>query len=439
MRKDIFYYIMKHLWIINQYALPKGSPGITRHGDFAYLLSQMGYKVTVFASGFDYLSRKQTLTDSQDKTVTTDHDGVRFVWIDTPSYQANDSKRVKNMISFFKSVMQEASFAKHGKPDVILGSSPHLLSGLAGSLLAMRYRAPFMLELRDVWPDDLVALGALSKRSVTYSILKNLAAFLQYRADKILTVPPKLHTYLANQGVATHKLTPLPNGVFLDQESQALPETLAAQFDQAKDKFKLVYMGAHGVANNLSNVLNTALYLKNYKPEQYEKLAFFFVGDGQQKEQLRAQAEELKLESVFFHAPIPKAVVPTVTAKADALLVHLHEADTFNVYGRSPNKLYDYLAAAKPVLYSTTDDRTILQKTESGLCFTPSNPKLFAETLETVLNMTDAERFTMGQNGRRAVEKEHDLKLLANRLAHVIEELSQSSGSFNSSPVPSDA
>lgn len=415
---------MKHLWIINQYALPKGHAGITRHGDLAHVLVKLGYKVTVFASGFDYLTRK--LDRSGDKATNKSvHDGVNFVWIKTPAYSGNDGKRIRNMVSFFKSVLLEASFGKYGKPDVIMGSSPHLLSGLAGSLLSSRYRVPFMLELRDVWPDDLVALGALKEGGTTHFALKRISNHLNKRADKILTVPPKLHTYLANNGIKATKLTPLPNGVFLDnQESNAeLPSSLKAILEHEKDRFKLIYMGAHGVANNLGNILDTADYLRKNNKALYDKLSFILVGGGQQKEAIVQKANDLKLEHVHFHDPVEKAVVPRVTEAADALLVHLHEADTFNEFGRSPNKLYDYLAASKPVLYSTTDTTTILNRSQSGMTFEPSNPKAFASTLETLLNMTSEEQKQMGQNGRKAVEKENDLNKLAEHLADVIDEL----------------
>ena len=427
---------MQNLWIINQYALPKGTAGITRHGDLAHELVKMGYNVTVFASGFDYLTRQRDRSEGKNAHVT-EHDGVKFVWIKTPSYQGNDSKRVKNMVSFFKSVLLETSFGKYGRPDVILGSSPHLLSGLAGSVLSTRFRTPFILELRDVWPDDLVALNALKEGSLTHRILQGIANHLNRRADKILTVPPKLHRYLANNGIKADKVIPLPNGVFLDEQNaqQDLPESLKGLFEIEKDRFKVVYMGAHGVANDLGNVLLTARHLKMTQPELYEKLAFFFVGGGQQKDMLMQMAQELKLEHVHFHDPVEKGVVPTVTERADALLVHLHEADTFNKFGRSPNKLYDYLAAAKPVLYSTTDDSTILDKTGSGMTFEPNNPRAFAETLEALVNMPEAKRIAMGQAGRKAVEREHNLVKLAEQLAHVIQELSQPARSTLINPL----
>jgi glycosyltransferase involved in cell wall biosynthesis len=414
----------KKVWIINQYALPKGEAGITRHGDFANVLNKQGFDVTVFASGFDYLTRQKDRSGEARSKLET-YDGVKFVWLKTPPYSSNDSKRVKNMVTFFYEMLREASFNKYGKPDIILGSSPHLLSGLAGHLLAVRYHVPFVLEVRDVWPEVLIDLNALKSGSTTHRILSEIAKHLYKRASRILTVPPKAHTYIASLGINPKKLVPLPNGVFLQSSDTAaqLPESLEQPFQQEQSRFKVVYMGAHGVANDLGNVLNTAAYLRDHHPEAYEKVAFFFVGGGQQQAELIEKAKAMGLEHVHFHPPVPKAAVPLVTAKADALLVHLSPAEFFSTYGLSPNKLYDYLAAAKPVLFSTLDTGTVLQQHGAGLTFAPGQPKAFTTALLQLLDMAPAERETMGKRGREAVETEYDLERLGKTLANILAEV----------------
>jgi glycosyltransferase involved in cell wall biosynthesis len=414
-------YVSSKVWIINQYALPKGEAGITRHGDFASVLAKHGFEVTVFASGFDYLTRQKDRS-GEGRAKTESYEGVKFVWLKTPAYSGNDSKRVKNMVSFFGAMLREASFAKYGKPDIILGSSPHLLSALAGHLLAVRYRVPFVFEVRDVWPEVLIDLHALKANSTTHRILSYIAKHLYKRAARVLTVPPKAHTYIASLGIDANKLVPLPNGVFLEHSTNAaqLPASLEHLFTLEQDRFKVVYMGAHGVANDLSNVLTTATFLRKYHPSDYDKLAFFFVGGGQQQAELIEQAKNLGLEHVHFHPPVPKATVPKVTEKADALLVHLSPAEFFSTYGLSPNKLYDYLAAAKPILFSTLDTETVLQKHKAGLTFAPGNPEAFAQTLLHLMAMAPEEREAMGKCGRKAVETEYDLERLGETLATVL-------------------
>ena len=410
----------KSVWIINQYALPKGSPGITRHGDFAHVLNKLGYDVTVFASNYDNFQRIDN--NSKKRIEYSEHDGVNFVWLKTPSYRANDGKRIRNMISFFRKVLLELASGRQGKPDIIIGSSPHLLSGLAGSLLSTRFNVPFILELRDVWPQDLIELGALRENSLSHKILNSIAKHLYQRADHILTVPPKLHNWLAAQGFPLAKITPLPNGVFVHETNEAvMPQSLEKLFDSEKDKFKVLYMGAHGVANKLTNILETASYLREKHPRHFERLAFYFVGGGQEKETVEARAKELKLNNIFFHEPVGKAAVNAAMQSSDALLVHLAAAETFSSFGRSPNKLYDYLKAGKPVLFSTLDRETIIDREKAGYTFAPENPQDFAQKLIKLMDLSKEEYKYLGSNGQKAVERHHDLEYLGARLANVIE------------------
>ena len=424
----------KKVWIINQYALPKGTAGITRHGDFAHALNNLGYEVTVFASSFDNFQRKEVI--SKKNIEYSNHDGVNFVWIKTPSYQGNDSKRIKNMVTFFSKILFTLGSGREGKPDIIIGSSPHLLSGLAGSLLSTRFRVPFLLELRDVWPEDLIELGALKENSLNHKILKGIANHLYHRADHILSVPPKLHTWLANKGIPLDKITPLPNGVFTNEKSALeMPDSLKEIFDSEANKFKLLYMGAHGVANKLTNIVDTAAYIREHRPEQFKKLAFFLVGGGQEKEKVIAKTKELKLNNIHFHDPVSKAAVNAAMQNSDALLVHLAAAETFSQFGRSPNKLYDYLKAGKPVLFSTLDTETIVDKAKAGYTFVPENPQDFANVIDRLMNLNPEQYKQLGLNGQEAVKRHYDLDYLSQRLANVIEaSLSRKLGKQSANP-----
>ncbi len=424
----------KKVWIINQYALPKGTAGITRHGDFAHALNNLGYEVTVFASSFDNFQRKEVI--SKKNIEYSNHDGVNFVWIKTPSYQGNDSKRIKNMVTFFSKILFTLGTGREGKPDIIIGSSPHLLSGLAGSLLSTRFRVPFLLELRDVWPEDLIELGALKENSLNHKILKGIANHLYHRADHILSVPPKLHTWLANKGIPLDKITPLPNGVFTNEKSALeMPDSLKEIFDSEANKFKLLYMGAHGVANKLTNIVDTAAYIREHRPEQFKKLAFFLVGGGQEKEKVIAKTKELKLNNIHFHDPVSKAAVNAAMQNSDALLVHLAAAETFSQFGRSPNKLYDYLKAGKPVLFSTLDTETIVDKAKAGYTFVPENPQDFANVIDRLMNLNPEQYKQLGLNGQEAVKRHYDLDYLSQRLANVIEaSLSRKLGKQSANP-----
>jgi len=409
------------VWIVNQYALPRGSAGMTRHGDLASVLRDHGHDVTVIASSFHYY-RSGDLAVS--KRGVTDEDGVRFVWLESASYQRNDIRRVYNMVEFYVRAVTARLGGQVGRPDVVIGSSPSLLCALAGLDLARRHRARFVLELRDVWPDDLVAMGALREGGAVHVALDRLVRYLEARADRIVTVPPKLAEHLVARGVPAEKVVHLPNGVFLDdrgEPSAPLPETLRAELEACRGSFVVMYMGAHGLANGLHNVLDAARVLAAERPDL--PVSFVLIGAGQQKEELVARARREGIANVRFHDPIPKGAVPAAARAADALMVHLAPVTTFDAYGRSPNKLYDYLAAGRPVLYSTTDTTTIVDAARAGLTFTPGDPRALADAVLRLARMEPEEREAMGRRGRAALEGRHDLAKLGARLSRLIEEL----------------
>jgi glycosyltransferase involved in cell wall biosynthesis len=415
------------VWIVNQYAQPRGSAGITRHGDLASVLHQLGHEVTVIASGYHYF-REAGL--SAERHGVKDHDGVRFVWLDTSPYQKNDYRRVLNMVEFYLRAIAAKLNGVVRPPDVVIGSSPHLLCGLAGLALAKRYRAKFVLELRDVWPDDLVAMGALREGGVMHGLLQRLALHLERRADRIITVPPKLAAHMAARGVPPQKLVHVPNGVFLDETAtdpggDAMPATLRAELEALEGSFVVMYMGAHGQANGLHNVLDAAKLLAAGRGDV--PVAFVLIGAGQQKEELVERARNEGITNVRFHDPIPKAAVQAAAHRADALMVHLAPVDTFDAYGRSPNKLYDYLATGKPVLYSTTDPATIIDTAHAGLTFAPGQPQALADAVVRLAHMPASEREEMGRRGRAALVGQHDLAALGAKLSQLVDELGGSS------------
>lgn len=425
----------RSVWIVNQYALPRGATGITRHGDLASVLRQHGQDVTVIASSFDNFTRAGSVPSGNGSGPTgrdangasvTEHEGVRFVWLRTSAYRRNDARRVLNMVEFYARAVTSRLLRRVRPPDVVIGSSPHLLSGLAGLTLAQRHGARFVLELRDVWPDDLVSMGALREGSPAHAALTRLARRLEARADRIVTVPPKLAAHLESRGVPPERLLYLPNGVFLDGWADAasdavLPTSLRTLLEACAGSFVVMYMGAHGQANGLHNVLDAAAWLAAERPDV--PVSFVLVGAGQQKPELLERARREGIRNVLFHDPIPKAAVPVAARLADALMVHLALVETFDAYGRSPNKLYDYLAAGKPTLYSTLDRGTIVDAACAGLTFAPGDPRALADAVLRLASMPPAEREAMGRRGRAALEGQHDLAQLGARLAQLVEEL----------------
>jgi glycosyltransferase involved in cell wall biosynthesis len=370
-----------HVLILNQYATPSGDAGITRHGEIGAEMVRHGHRVTIVASAFDYLSRQRVQRP-------TSVAGVQFVWLETGTYRVNDASRVRSMVLYaFRAFWS----ARRAKPQVIIGSSPHLLTPLAAWAAARLLRVPFVLEVRDFWPAHMVDLGAVRAGSATHRLLEALERFLYHRADGVVTVPPRGSLRASELGISDLKWTHIPN----------VPTTLAPAADRKSDGFTVLYAGAHGVANDLGIVTDAARLL----PE----VRFLLVGAGQQRDALMAQAPP----NVEFRRAVPKSDMPAVLAEAHAGLVHLAPATVFR-YGLSPNKMWDYFAAGIPVLIASRYP-TPVDEHGAGLRYEPGSAPALVEAVRAIMSTSERERREMGERGRRLVDTEYSMARITDR------------------------
>jgi glycosyltransferase involved in cell wall biosynthesis len=206
--------------------------------------------------------------------------------------------------------------------------------------MAMRLGVPFVLEVRDLWPESLLAAGG--RKGPTYHAFGAMARYLYNRADRIIVLARGSADHIARYGVDAKKIVHVPNGVDLNAFSKR-PEGSA-------DSFTLVYAGAHGPANGLDAVLDAAELLRNDS-----RIRFLFVGDGPAKSALCEDAVRRNLTNVEFRDPVAKSDIPALFASADAGLMVLRNSPLF-AYGVSPNKLFDYFGAALPVVCNVPGD-----------------------------------------------------------------------------------
>lgn len=407
------------LLIVNQYGLPAGRPGITRHGDLGAALVGMGHEVVVLASRFNYLTR----TEKGHSSDVERHDGVVFRWLDTGNYTGNDRRRIGSMLRFTARATWVGS--RISSPDVVLASSPHLMAGLAGIVIARRHRVPFVFEVRDLWPSVLADLGAVRRGSVSHRALVMLERLCYRSADRIITVPPHADRRVAELGVAARKCVHIPNATTsLDGASAPLPPSLVKMLDVSGEQELLVYAGAQGISNGLDTMLRGLDRLRFIDRAAYERVAALVVGDGGEHAQLVETAQRLNLGSVRFHPPIEKAAIPGLLARAAFLLVSFADAPVYD-YGLSPNKLFDYLAARRPVLLATRLEDTAVSEARAGHTFTPGSPESFASGLRELLSATPAEREAMGERGRRLVEQRYTIATTAAQLDGLLRDVSR--------------
>jgi len=405
-----------NIWIFNQYAHPPDLPGGTRHYDLGRELVKRGHQVTIFATSFHHYLHRETRLQPGEKWKIEVIDGIKFVWLRTPPYQRNDWRRVRNMVTFalrawWLGRRLPELIPEIEKPDVVIGSSVHLLTPLAAYWVARHYRVPFLMEVRDLWPQTIIDMGELSQHHPITKALQALERFLYRRAARIITLLARADKYITACGVPREKIVWIPNGVDLSRFEGLEP------YVASENGFRVFYLGAHGKANALDTVIQAARILQD---RGYRDIRFILVGDGPEKPRLMALAEEIRLHNVEFRGPVPKSAVPKTLFAADATLFVLHNLSLYN-YGISLNKLFDYLAASKPLILVGRPANNPVEEAHCGLAVPPQDPEALAEAVIQLYRMSPEERAEMGKRGREYVEKYHDIRKLAAQLESVLQ------------------
>jgi glycosyltransferase involved in cell wall biosynthesis len=400
-----------HLLIVNHFALAPDMGGGTRHIELGRELIRLGWDVTIAASDFHVLERRYLRRSSADDRRVLDEsiDGVRMRWFWASAYERNDGRRIANWLSFARSLTRERWTGT--APDVVLGSSPQLFAALGGWRVARRLRVPFVLEIRDLWPESLDVAG--TRRGAGYWGLWTLARFLYRSAARIIVLARGVQTYLVHHGIQPERIVYVPNGA--DVSAFAPPSA------RSGDGVRVVYAGAHGPANGLDVVLDTAARLRHEK-----RLQFVLVGDGPAKAGLVERARSAGLTNVTFHDPVPKSQIPALLASCDAGLMVLKDVPLFS-FGVSPNKLFDYWGAGLPVVCNVPGEvASWVRESKGGLQTANASAEALEQSLRALVAMSADERRSLGLSGRAWVTREHDRPVLAGRLDAAVRPLVRS-------------
>lgn len=400
------------VWV-NQFAVLPGDSGGTRHFEVGRELVRLGWDVTIVAS--DYHLTRRTYTrrrGAADRAPISEVvDGVRFEWVWSAPYQRNDWRRALNWLSFHRSV--RAAGPALPRADVVIGSSPQLFAATAARTLAARAGAAFVLEVRDLWPESLVAAGG--RKGPAYHALARIAEGLYRDAERIVVLARGTATYLAEHGVPSGKLAHVPNGVdvhLVRPATSPVGDDAPATSEQGSASPTLVYAGAHGPANGLDVLLDGAERLGTAG----HPARFVLIGDGPAKAALVADAARRGLRNVEFRDPVPKAELARILADADAGLMLLRDAPLF-AFAVSPNKLFDYLAAGLPVVCNVPGEvADLLAASGAGAQAADAGPAALAAAVESLLRRPRAERRMMGHSGREWVARTHSREVLGRQL-----------------------
>lgn len=411
----------KRIWIVNRFATPPDAPGGTRHYDFGVELAKRGYEVAIFAADLNYMLREARADEFSEGR-------LRFVWIRSLRYERNNWRRAVGMLSFAFNVITTGVLLQ--RPDVIIGSSPHLFGALAGYILARLKNSRFYLEVRDLWPQTLIDMRKQEKRgsggvyAVVIMVLRMIEALLYRKADRIIVLSKGAEKYIIDRGISREKLSFLPNGVYLEQFR--VSESRASVRDRLglADRFVVMYAGAHGIANALDIIIRSAEIIS---ASDRSDVTFVLVGDGPSRDELLQMVRAKNLSNVKMLPAVPKAVIPDLLNAADALVITLRAVELFS-YGVSPNKLFEYMASGKPVLCAVSGDvADMITQSDAGVAVEPENPEALSQAILDLMGDKD-KCLIYGANGRNFVEENFSRSRIAKRLISMIDFYGDSSG-----------
>lgn len=406
---------MKQVWIINHYAQEPSGAGGTRHFHLAQHLVMQGWQATIIAASVESTTGRQRLTPAETERLEYVA-GVPFLWVRTPQYQGNGGGRIKNMLAFSWGALRRNTTRDLPRPDVVIGSSVHPFAAVTGALIAARFGVPFVFEVRDLWPQTLVDMGRLRENSLTTWVLRKMELWLYRRAAAIIVLLPRASEYITPLGIPKERITWIPNGVDL-----SLFPSVTVPKAEARASFTVMYFGAHGQANSLDSLLLAMAELQQVPVSRNIKLRL--VGDGPLKPALIQQAKILGLRNVSFEGAVAKKQIPSLAAEADAFVISVLDLPKLYRFGISMNKLFDYLAAGRPIVIASNAINNPVAEAGAGLTVAPAQPQALADAIEQIATMPMLERQHMGQAGREYVEQNHGFTQLAGRLAAVLNNL----------------
>ena len=391
----------KNIWIINQYA------GSSNHGMTfrSYFLAKefiKCHRVTIFSASFSHVMSNPP---SVSKKYTEENiNGIKYFWLKVPVYK--QSKSFGRLISMFIFLYRLffLNVKKHYTPDVIIVSSASPLPIWKAYFWAKRFNAKLIFEVRDIWPMSIMELGGFKKTNPLVVLLQITENFAYRVSDYVVSVLPKAFEHMKHHGLDLPRFKYIPNGIEI--------KNLIKSDINNKDAFKIGYAGTLGIANALKYLIYAANLVKE------SNIEIHLLGNGPEKKALMGIVDDNNISNVYFHDAVPKNEVGIFLSKMDVLYIGWHFSKIYR-FGISANKLFDYLASAKPIIHSVDAGNDPVLEAKAGISIKPENPKEIANAILELYKMPVSKRNELGNNGREYVEKYHSYEQLAKQYEYL--------------------
>ena len=381
---------MRILFLTDNFPPETNAPA-TRTYEHCVKWVELGYQVTVITC-FPNFPKGKIFEGYTNKLYQKENiDGITVirVW----SYITENNGFVKRIIDYASYAIISFLFGLFVKTDLIIATSPQFFTAISGRTLSVFKRIPWVMEVRDLWPDSIAAVGSMNKNSRSFKVLKKIEHHLYFSASRIVVVTNSFKKYIIREhkikpkkvgvftnGVITNNLkNPKPNDVITLKESLGL-----------KNKIIISYMGTHGLAHGLEFILQSISKIKD------SKYHFLFVGDGAEKQNLLEYSKTLESNNFTFLESVSKNEIPLYIGISDFSLVNLKKSDEFkNVI---PSKIFENIAMYKPILLGVEgESKKLINSYEVGVSFQPENEESFFNALYDIQKL-DRESFKINCN-----------------------------------------
>ena len=404
-----------HVLLIHQAFVTPAEAGGTRHYEFARYLVSKSHKFTVVGSNLSYLTGKPTPRFESNRLVPQQNpQGLKvlraYTW---PSLQRSFIGRLISLLSFMITSFWKALRVKG--IDVVYGTSPPIFQACSALLVAKLKHRPFLLEIRDLWPDFAIDMGILTN-PLLITMSHWLEQTLYKKADHLLVNSPAYGRYLANKGVPLEKIRCIPNGVDTTMFGpEAKGEAIRKRFG-LDGKFVVTYAGALGPANDIATLLDAAQVVN-----KQGDIHFLIVGDGKDRESLEEKSKDLGLRNVTFAGARSKAEMPRFLAASDACIAILQNIPMFKT--TYPNKVFDYMAAGRPTILAIGGViRRVIEESRGGIFVTPGDSLALADAVQKLKRNPQAAQ-RMGRQARSYVMQHFERVQQAEDLANLLRSL----------------
>lgn len=368
---------------------------------------KMGHDVTVLGADFSHLRKKNPVIE---KDFDEEFDeGVRFVWFRSNSYKRNGPARFYSMLSFSHKLKKYSKRLADQKYDAVIASSTYPMDNYGARKIADLSGAKHIYEIHDLWPLSLMVMGNVGAKNPLIMYIQKAEDFAFKNADKVVSILPFANLHMKERGFSDEKFVCVPNGIVTDEKRTELSvdsqqyKTLVKLKNQGK--FIVMYAGGHARSNALDTLIESA----DIMPQNAH---IVLVGDGVEKERLKELSQGK--QNITFLPSVKKTDMQSLLSFADCLYIGAKSSRLYD-YGVGMNKIYDYMLAARPVIYALDSANKPVDDAECGITVPPADAKAVSEAVKEIMSWDHTERLQKGENGRRFVLENHDYHRLAER------------------------